>query len=218
MTFGQPLPEDLRLTEIDDSNRDIHARLTSDDNCLFLFEYTSGQKWDFSATNGLISTLKRKPGQKGQYYKEQAISQCATYFRNTLNENWLASATLVPVPPSKAEGHPEYDNRMERICRLVRPGQDVRNLVRQRTSTVAAHELGGAPRPSIEDLIENYIISEAEANPAPTVIGIFDDVLTAGTHYKAVKTVLARRFPNVPIYGIFIARRVFPQVSIEDWF
>lgn len=212
------MPDELRLTEIDDGNREIHPRLVSTDNCLFLFEYTSGKRWDFSATNGLINTLKRKPGQKGQYYKDQAIGQVASYFRSTLNLKWLNSATLVPVPPSKTQNHPEYDPRMERICRAIAPGLDVRCLVRQATSTVAAHELGGAPRPAVEDLLSNYVIDENVAQPTPTAIGIFDDVLTAGTHFKAVQSILNDRYPGVPTYGMFIARRVFPQVEVEDWF
>ncbi|RVQ67673.1 hypothetical protein EKN06_06965 [Croceicoccus ponticola] len=212
------MAENIRLTEIDDSNRDLHPRLTLDDKCVFLFEYTSGKRWDFSTTNGLIKTLKRKPDQKGQYYKNQEIEKCGNLFRTTLSDEWLSSGTLVPIPPSKAFGDPAYDNRMERICRAIRPNLDVRLLVSQRNSTIAAHERGTAPRPTIEELIENYEIDETLTHPAPSTIAIFDDVLTAGTHFKAVKTVLSARFPAVPIYGIFIARRVFPEVQIEDWF
>ena len=129
----------IRFTEIDETNIGIHPRLTTEDKCFFLFEYTSGKRYDFSATNNLISTLKRKPGAKGQYYKDQAIARCATFLREALNPDWLATATLVPAPPSKAVQDPAYDNRMERICRLMGNGLDVRCLVRQTCSTVAAH-------------------------------------------------------------------------------
>lgn len=212
------MPEELRLTEIDDGNRADHARLTEGDKCLFLFEYTSGQKWNFSATNGLISTLKRKPGQKGKYYKDQEIGKVGRYFRTTLADDWLTNATLVPIPPSKAVGHEHYDPRMERICKAIKPGLDVRCLVRQKTSTTAAHELAGKPRPSIADLLDNYEIDKNLCVPTPVSIGVFDDVLTAGTHFKAVQSILTDRFPDVPIFGIFIARRVFPEKSGEDWF
>lgn len=215
---GATLAEGLRLTEIDDSNRDIHPRLTADDECIFLFEYTSGKRWDFSATNGLISTLKRKPGAKGQYYKDQAIAQLAGHFRNTLSADWLKTGTLVPVPPSKAVDHPEYDNRMERICRGILPNLDVRCLVRQSVSTAAAHEAGAGQRPSVEDLLAIYEIDETKAVPAPTAIAVFDDVLTAGTHFRAMKLTLQERFPGVPVFGIFVARRVFPEIDWGDEF
>lgn len=41
------------------------------------------------------------------------------------------------------------------------------------------------------------------------VLLLIDDVLTAGTHYRAMHTVLAKRFSCVPIHAMFIAKRVF---------
>jgi hypothetical protein len=210
------LADEIRLTEIDASNIDLHTRLHANDKCLFLFEYTSGQGYSFSATNDLISNLKKKPGQPGQYYKNQAISRCAGYLRTALDGLWLDQATLVPVPPSKSADHPEYDNRMVRICQLIRPNLDVRAIVRQTQSIAAAHEVGVGERPSVEDLLQVYEIDEAQALPGPKVIGIFDDVLTAGTHYRAMQIKLSERYPGVPIFGIFIARRVFATSDFEE--
>src|SRR3546814_4703569 len=93
---------------------------------------------------------------------------------------------------------------MERICRLMRqPPPDVRALVRQVASTTASHEAGQGVRVTVEQLLELYSVNEAIASPAPQAIGIVDDVLTAGTHYRAMHSVLAARFPNVPIIGLF---------------
>lgn len=75
---------------------------------------------------------------------------------------------------------------------------------------MAAHEAAPGERISVQALIDDYEIVEALAEPPPRQIGIFDDVLTAGTHYRAMHTVLSRRFPGVPITGLFVARRVFP--------
>src|SRR3546814_6035276 len=101
---------------------------------------------------------------------------------------------------------------MERLCRLMRqPPPDVRALVRQLGSTTASHEAGQGVRVTVEQLLELYSVNEAIASPAPQAIGIVDDVLTAGTHYRAMHSVLAARFPNVPIIGLFVARRVFPD-------
>jgi len=210
------LVEPIRLTEIDASNIDLHARLHAGDTCLFLFEYTSGQGYAFSATNDLISNLKKKPGQRGQSYKNQAIARCAANLREALNADWLAQATLVPVPPSKATDHPEYDNRMERICLGIRAGLDVRAIVRQTQSTAAAHEVAIGDRPSVDDLLAVYEIDETKTTPAPQSIAIVDDVLTAGTHYRAMQIALSNRFPGVPIFGIFIARRVFATPDFEE--
>jgi len=206
----------MRLTLIDDSNRGDHARLHDDDKCLFMFEYTSGRDYSFSDTNSLIGNLKKKPtaSQAELGYKVGAIRRCAAELREALNPKWLEVATLVPVPGSKATGHPNFDNRMERVARLIQPGLDVRNLVVQGESTTAAHEAGLAgERVTVGELLKLYHIDEALAQPAPRAIGVLDDVLTAGTHFRAMKTVLTQRFPGISITGLFVARRVFPPAA-----
>lgn len=89
---------------------------------------------------------------------------------------------------------------------------DVRALVRQTVSLEADHEVGpGGRRRSVEDLLQVYELDDALAEPAPTAIGILDDVLTNGTHFKAMQTILGQRYPGVRITGLFIARRVFAE-------
>lgn len=204
----------MRLSEIDDSTRGDHTRLQPDDKCLFLFEYTSGRDYSFSSTNNLINNLKKKPTASAAqlHYKSGAIGQCATALGRTLNPKWLDVATIIPVPGSKAADHPDFDSRMERVARQIRPNLDVRNLVVQSETTVAAHEAIGAngARVTVEELVGLYQIDETLAEPVPRTIGVLDDVLTAGTHFRAIKSVLANRFPEIPIIGLFIARRVFP--------
>lgn len=207
--------DEIRLSLIDDSNRDDHFHLTADDNCYYLFEYTSHRDYSFSGTNNLISNLKKKPslaGQPGYHYKGRAILACGSYLAATLSPDWVREATLVPVPGSKARDHVDYDDRVERICRAI--GQtplDVRLMVNQRASTNASHEVGPGDRVTVEQLLDVYEIDETVAEPAPRQMAIVDDVLTAGTHYRAMHTILSQRFPSVPLVGIFIARRVFPD-------
>lgn len=205
----------MRLSEIDDSNRDDHTRLLAEDSCLFLYEYTSGRDYTFSATNNLINNLKKKPtASRAQLgYKAVAVTDCGATIREALNPKWLDIATVVPVPGSKALDHPDFDNRMEQVARLIRPGVDVRNLVIQGRSTNAAHEVGVGDRVTVQELLELYAINEAIVAPLPRAIGILDDVLTAGTHFRAMKIKLTERFPGVPITGLFVARRVFPPAA-----
>ncbi len=208
----------MRLSEIDGSNRADHARLQDDDKCLFMFEYTSGRDYSFSATNNLINNLKKKPtASLAQLrYKSGAISACAAELREALNPKWLDIATIVPVPGSKAADHLDFDNRIERVAQLIRPNVDVRNLVTQEGSTTAAHEVGlGGNRVTVNELVALYKINEDLAEPTPRAIGVLDDVLTAGTHFRAMKIVLSHRFPGVPITGLFVARRVFPPAALD---
>jgi predicted amidophosphoribosyltransferase len=207
----------LRLSQVDASNLGDHAKLVDTDTCLYVYEYTSGRDYSFSQTNSLINNLKKKPSTSSPAelrYKTAAIASCSKDFAATLNPSWLDEATLVPIPGSKAAGHPDFDDRMSRILRGIRPQVDVRELVRQKSSTAAAHEAGGGARITVEELIADYEIDETLATPPPRQIGVFDDVMTAGTHYRAMHTVLSRRFPGVKITGLFVARRVFPPEHI----
>jgi predicted amidophosphoribosyltransferase len=204
------LADGPRLRKIDEQSRPDHSRLSADDECYFLYEYTSGKNYSFSATNSLISNLKKKPGASGYQYKLQAIGQSARALAAAIHPKWLDGATLVPVPASKARGDPGYDDRMSQVCRQIRSGLDVRELVVQGTSLQAAHESPGQ-RPSVEDLLSIYEIDDNVVGPPPHRIGIFDDVLTAGTHFVAMKKKLSIRFPGLSISGFFIARRVLPD-------
>ena len=210
-TYGKPLADGPRLRKIDDQSRPDHYNLTADDNCLYLYEYTSGKDYSFSATNSLISNLKKKRDSRGYHYKAHAIGDAARAFAAAINPQWLDGATLVPVPPSKAKIDPDYDDRMCQVCRQIRfaPPLDMRELVVQRNSLPSAHE--SPQRPSVDDLLREYAIDENLTKTRPRWIGVFDDVLTAGTHFVAMRRLLAGRFPGVPITGFFIARRVFPN-------
>ena len=46
------------LTRIDDLTCDLYPFLTADDECYYLREYTSGQGFEYSHTNSLISNLR----------------------------------------------------------------------------------------------------------------------------------------------------------------
>lgn len=76
---------------------------------------------------------------------------------------------------------------------------------------VANHARGNDDRVAVVELLEVYSIDESLANPEPKVIGIVDDMLTAGTHYRAMHTILKIRFPHAHIIGLFVARRIFPD-------
>ena len=106
----------IRLSEIDDTNRESHTRLTEADLCMFLYEKTSGRDYKFSDTNSLISNLKKPVTSKASElkHKDRAIQRCAAAFREAINPQLLQQATLVPVPPSMAPTYHAYDDRMNK--------------------------------------------------------------------------------------------------------
>jgi predicted amidophosphoribosyltransferase len=198
---------------IDDQSRPDHVYLEQADQCLYLEEYTSRQKYDFSAGNNLISNLKKKQRKGGQHYKSLAIRTCSQHLCRALNSEWIKQAVIVPVPPSKMKGDPEYDDRMLRVALGIATNVNVRELVVQNRPLAAFHET--EDRPNVATLLTAYDIDEKLVEPAPRLIGILDDVLTCGTHFKAIQRLLKLRFPEAKITGLFIARRVFPPEETD---
>jgi hypothetical protein len=208
----------IRLSKIDDLTRPDHFFLKPEDQCFYLGEYTARKGFQFSETNKLIYNLKKpmdRKGKPGWSYKAKAIEEAGHLLREatqTVSPTWLSTATLVPIPPSKIKGDPEYDDRVAGVLRSLASGiqVDICELVLQHQNMPAAH--GSDVRPRLPELIANYFIDEKVAEPMPRVIGIVDDVLTTGAHFKAVQQVLRSRFPSIPSYGIFLARRT-PDTS-----
>lgn len=203
---------------VDDLLRPLYPHLTAADQCYFLREYTAGRGYAGSETNHLILNLKKPPDRRGKpewRYKERAIEQVAREFRASVNLSALRRVTLVPMPPSKAKSDPLYDDRMLQVLRAVDvEGQlDIRELLLCALSMPAAHLT--AQRPTIAQLIANFVVDNTLAEPAPTTIALVDDVLTTGAHFVAAKTALAARFAGVPIRGLFVARRVHDEPPLR---
>jgi hypothetical protein len=206
-----------RLSKIDELTRPDHTFLTPDDDCYFLGEYNARKGFAFSEMNNLINNLQKPMDRRDRpewRYKEAAIRTSGRMLREALNEEWLTSTTLVPIPSSKTTDDPDYDNRLPRILQEVGKGLrvDARELVLMQKSVAQSHL--HADRVSIAELLESMTIAEELADPAPISLGIVDDVLTTGRHFKAVQEILQGRFPNVPIVGVFVARRV-PEAAPE---
>jgi predicted amidophosphoribosyltransferase len=209
----------IRLQAIDDTNRRDHHYLREEDECYFLYEYTAGKGWQGGETNQLIHNLKKKRADRGHHHKAPAIARCAGALSSTINGEWLGRAALIPIPPSKIRTDINYDDRISQICRGIKnPGQpDVRELIEQIKSTDAFHE-GHRLRP--EELRANYTFAEQHLENFPVTVGVVDDLLTTGSHFRAVKDMIKERAPDCRVVGFFVARRAIPnpfdEISIED--
>ena len=206
---------------IDPLTQPDHGYLDEDDNCFFLGEYTARKGFAYSDTNNLILNLKKKPDRRGRSewrYKAQAIRTAGTALRNAVNNDWLESATFVPIPPSKAKNDPLYDDRMTRVLQGINPRHpvDYRELIVQTVSTDAVHESEDRPGPA--DILALYTLDVDLQDPPPNQIAICDDLLTTGAHFKAAQEILRAAFPEAEIVGCFIARRVPEAIDIEAFF
>ncbi|MDA8011435.1 MAG: hypothetical protein MPJ83_03770 [Gammaproteobacteria bacterium] len=142
--------------------------------------------------------------------KDRAIKACVVILESEMRK-WmqLPGAVFVPVPPSKTKSHAEYDDRMLQILRMASArgslNADIREIVRQRKDMTPSH-LGGTR--NIGKLIQNYEINESCAKPPPKLAIIVDDLVTTGAHFKAMQSVLIKRFGQIKTLGLFVGRRI----------
>jgi hypothetical protein len=199
-----------RLTKIDELTLPDHYRLEPTDDCYFIGEYTARGGYEHSETNDLIHNLKKGMEKKNRPYewrwKGWAIRNCIVQLREVLPADTLTNATFVPVPPSKIKTDPLYDDRIVQIFSGLGDEVDVRELVNLRANHAPFHE--AERRLSPDELYELYEIDAALWDPPPTSLVVADDVLTTGASFKAMKRILTDTFPNVPVIGVFVARRV----------
>ena len=200
-----------RLTKIDELTRPDHSHLIEEDECHHLGEYTARKGFTFSTTNDLVQNFKKPVARKNlpEYvHKDRALVSIARAFQDAVNPEFLKQATLVPIPPSKCKTDAEYDDRMVRLVRAICakiPNADIRELIVQAQSLPSFH-LGSTHSPQL--LIDNWSIDATLVAPRPRLIGLFDDVLTTGAHFRAATQILSAEFPGVKIVGLFYARRV----------
>jgi hypothetical protein len=202
------------LTRIDKLLRPDYRYLQPEDDCFFLWEYTAGVGFAGSRTNDLILNLKKSPTVRHTpqwKYKLAAIETAAEALREACGPDLLEEATFVPIPPSKACSDPDYDDRLVRILQSS-GARDVRQLVVQRESTEAGHTLNYWERPGPNQILAGYEIDEERIEPEPLILVIFDDVLTSGAHFRAMRSLLQARFSDPEPYslGLFIARTIPP--------
>ena len=197
---------------IDSSLRGEYHYLSEADLCFFLLEYTAGAGYDFSSTNRLIFNLKKKMDRRGRpewRYKGEAIRRAAKILES-MGSDWLdvlGEMVFVPIPPSAAKGDPLHDDRLIQILRRVSAHHrlDIRELVYQEESTRSSSRSGSA-RLKPQDLRAVYRIDESQTEPPPKSVLLFDDLLTTGNHFMVAKGLILKRFPMLPITGLFLAR------------
>jgi predicted amidophosphoribosyltransferase len=203
-----------KLQKIDESLISEHSYLEPSDICFFFGEYASHKGYQHSPMNQLIFNLKKEIGRKEKpewRHKEQAIKEIAELLVSLPNwEKTFKRCTWIPLPPSKKQTHQEYDDRLLRILEKTNVSGtgsklDIREMLITKSDRPASH-LPGIKRFTKEEHLKNLMLDEKLINPNPKAIVIFDDVITSGASFKAAQEILKKKFTNMPIAGVFIAR------------
>lgn len=209
-TFDASWSGSLRV--VGDIERPDHYYLGPEDDCYFLGEYTPRESFGFSLTNQHIFNLKKSPTLRNTAqwpHKLRAIGAIARTFAANLGPGGNAGITFVPIPPSKAPGHPEYDDRMAQIARSIGANADGREVIVSATNREPIHV--GQQRRDPDVLRDSLLVHEDLLRPAPQLVILLDDVLTTGCSFVTCKALLAKRLPGTKIIGTFVARRVIPN-------
>ncbi len=221
-TFELTLLPD-RLSAIDETTRGQHIYLSDDDRCYYFGEYFAYKGYQGGSTNQLILNFKIKPSEllrnpARRHYKEGAINTIKTALGRTVGSQSLQKYTWTPIPPSKVAGHPDHDDRVLRTLSLAFPdiAMDVRPLLHQVESTEGDHA-GNRIAPADLSAILAVDRDLLRSKPLREGIALFDDVVTTGKHFVCCKQALRRAGVDVPIIGVFVARRILHAASVDDF-
>ena len=224
-----------QLRTIGPIERPDHPLLPVDAQCHFFIEYTpskfaNGLRWDFSPGNRLIGDFKLNPQDSALPdwpAKESATKRISQAFANalcSLGPDRLQQAVLVPMPPSKGRADPAYDPRMlamlHGVERAMTFSLDIRDCLSFSGRNQASHEVVDRPTPDALFADLNYDVQAGHGHISgnrPSVIYLFDDILTFGAHYVAAARLLEIHFPGVPVVGMFVARSILVAREMAEF-
>lgn len=213
----------LQLIRLGELEIPQHVDLHQNDNCFYWRKYTTGKGYTYGETNQLIKNfqISLTEPQKRLYHKSKAIEKIANELIQVITKDSVyKDYTFIPVPTSKGRGNDDYDDRLlktlNRVSELKKIKMDIREVIIQKSKTQQAHTVSANKRLSIDELCHLYTVQEKLLNPITKKIIIFDDVLTKGSHFKAMEKTLKPHYPEIPISGLFIACSVFPDPFSDD--
>jgi len=200
-----------RWRKTDESVRLVHCPDHCDQFLFYARTYTVGMGYQYSQTNQLIFNLKKSVGATSPelFYKRQAIQKFTGEVVELLNR-YSEPLTLVPMPPSKARSHPEYDDRLEQVAGGVAaalPDIAWLPLLYAKDSIESSHSGSGRSADMLYDWLQ-VDRSVGDRYQEDTTIALLDDVLTSGAHFTAARRRLLEAFPDARVIGIFWAKAV----------
>ena len=176
--------------------------------------YTVRKGYAYSETNNLIINLKKSPTASSSqlHYKSKAVQKFADevieLFARTIGLYPNEFIALVPMPPSKALGHPEYDDRMDQVAQRIAgqfPNVRYWPVLEATRSSESAHKGGTRAPDQLHELIA-LNKSQSSAYKQGERVYILDDILTSGAHFVAARRRLSTCVPEKLIGGLFWAK------------
>ncbi len=188
-----------------------------DDDCYFILDYTPRGGYPASDDNQLVFDLKADPkavaGQRRRHHIRLSVKNFAealmkpiTYYRQ-----FFRHISLIPIPNSKSKDDPKYHNNLEVVGQMLESKFDQQvkletPIVNKAARRKACQTGRRRDRQYINQLKANF--RWLGLNNHPELIIIYDDVITSGAQFKAVKEFILSNLKNQPrprIVGLFWA-------------
>ena len=189
--------------------------------------YTVSKNFRFSETNQFIHNLKIAPIPDNFHrmkHKRRAIQLFADALIEIFSspKNSQRETTIVPIQPSKTDKHPEYDDRIEQVARLVSEKLSHVSCI-PLLKSIEDRESYHTSRKSrkSEDIYSSLRLKNnlcAHVDEESTIV-LLDDVIASGAHFIASRQLIEEAFPDTEIFGFFWAKAEYPnyfKIDIES--
>lgn len=185
--------------------------LENDDlnNCYIAREYISRGGYNISDTNNLVQNFKMgcNVEDKRLYYRTNAIKQFANELLELFRSDNFKKQTIIVIPSSKIKSDPKYDDRMDKVCEILKENEDIQiqiiEPIRRKQSRQARHT-SDIRRNIDTEYQELEWISNDALSQGVTVI-LLDDIITSGASFKACQKIITEHWSDVNIIGVFWA-------------
>lgn len=205
----------MTLKKVDELGIRNCPYLTDSDECFYWHEYEARATFRHSDSNQFVWNFKKPLDANGQLYKQRAIQSAADLWTGLVEHVYSQNAAwqfeIVIMPTSKSREDALYDDRLLRTLEIVQqnladsPAEvSFIEVAHTRCSRIAAHQ--GGNRLSPNDLIRSWEIDLDKLAQISRDVIIFDDVLTTGSHFAALKQVIRQYRPTVEVRGVFLAK------------
>lgn len=206
-----------------------HHLLLAEDTCFYLDEYQVGTSYDEHEGVSRIQNFKIPMNNDNEYrlrHKNRTIRHYGQLIGNLSKEYKLC---VIPAPTSKQPNDPEFDGRIKNCLEhasnynenleiydaiFTKESRDPMHLQQRQRNVQELKASLQTDKCVIDQLIKRN----------PSIIFIFDDVITTGCTFVTCKSLLIAEFllygERVPdIRGLFLARRVPQKLSdpFEDF-
>ncbi len=191
-------------------NQDL-SHIKDNDVWLYAREYKADTGYKGGPVNSLVLNFKKSPSSKKNKlewsYRKKAVRQFKEDVEPLLKTN-PKGGILTAVPSSKTKDHPEYNSRFEDLFKEILkslPGWQVEWPVEIKENQEPAHRSGER---SPEFFKKNYIWKGFKYKE-PKILCIFDDVITTGSHLRAMSDFLRENKYTGKIIGICWAKTIW---------